>query len=127
LTQCLLVNEQFNNSSCCIDGSTPVCNQPWYPDRALTATGHYAGAAGALSMNDLADQIVASHPVSIDIDWTGGGAHNPVITGFDQDVPGGSPTIDVQDPIFGPSTQDFNTFPGTYHGGASWGSSHFTK
>jgi hypothetical protein len=125
-TQCQLVNQQFNSSACCVDGSSDACNQPWYADRALTATGHLAGSAGSLSISDLAGQIVASHPVSIAIYWNGGGGHNPVITGIDQDVAGGS-TIDVQDPIFGPSTQDFNTFPSTYHGGASWGDSFLTK
>ena len=125
-TQCTIVNQQFNSSACCVDPSSTACNQPWYPDKALTATGHLAGSTGSLSLSDLEGQIVASRPVSIGIDWNGGGGHNPVITGFDQDIAGG-PTIDIQDPIFGPSTQDFATFPSTYHGGAQWASSFLTK
>ena len=125
-TQCKLVNQQFKLSSCCVTGGSLVCNQPWYPDKALAETGHFAGSTGPLSLKDLISQLVASHPVSIRIGWIGGGGHNPVITGFDQDAPGG-PTIQVQDPIFGTSTQDFNTFPHTYHGGASWTDSFLTK
>lgn len=122
--QCALVNEQFTLTTCCTNGSSPDCNQPWHADRALAATGHLAGTSGSLSLDDLADQLMGNHPISIAIEWIGGGGHNPVITGFDRD---GGETIFIQDPIFGPSTQDYNSFPATYQSGASWSASFLTK
>jgi hypothetical protein len=70
-------------------------------------------------------EINQGHPVSIAIYWNGGGGHNPAVDGYHDDP--AAPTIDLQDPIYGPSTQDFNSFPSSYQGGASWGESYFTK
>ena len=71
-------------------------------------------------------EIDQGHPVSIALYWNGGGGHNPAIDGFG-DANSADPTVDLKDPIYGPSTQDFNTFPSSYQGGASWGVSYFTK
>jgi hypothetical protein len=37
-TQCSLVNRAFGQTTCCQNGSSAACNQPWYPDQALTIT-----------------------------------------------------------------------------------------
>jgi hypothetical protein len=126
-TQCLLVNQAFGQATCCQDGSTNQCNQPWYPDKALTITGHYASTlSGKPSLQTITDAIDASQPVSIAIYWNGGGGHNPAIDGYDN-TDSTAPTIDLQDPWYGHSTQDFNTFPSSYNGGATWGASYLTK
>jgi hypothetical protein len=113
-------------NSCCASGGSTACNQPWFLDRTLSAVGHLASHQGAISLKDLVQQLVANRPVCMRIGWFGGGGHFPVVTGFDLDVAGG-PTIEIQDPIFGTSTQDFNTYPATYHGGGSWTDSYLTK
>jgi hypothetical protein len=124
-TQCLLVNQAFGQTTCCQNGSSAACNQPWYPDKALTITGHLAStSSGKPSLQTIIGEINAGHPVSIAIYWNGGGGHNPAVDGYDNTA---VPTIDLQDPWYGPSTQDFNTFPGSYQGGATWGESYFTK
>jgi hypothetical protein len=124
-TQCSLVNQAFGQSTCCQDGSSSACNQPWYPDKALTIVGHLASSAGGKpSFQTIEDTICAGNPVSIAIYWNGGGGHNPAVDGYDDK---NQPTIDIQDPWYGPSTQDFDTFPASYNGGASWGDSYFTK
>jgi hypothetical protein len=124
-TQCSLVNQAFGLTTCCQDGSTSQCNQPWYGDKALTITGHLASeASGKPSLQTVIDQINGDHPISIAIFWTGGGGHNPAVDGYQNDAV--NPTIDIQDPIYGRSTQDFNSFPSSYQGGASWGQSFFT-
>jgi hypothetical protein len=126
-TQCSLANTELNQTTCCINGSSSACDQPGYPDRALTTTGHLASTAfGKPSFQTIIDQIEAGHPVSINIQWNGGTGHNPAADGYDNTDPA-APTIHIQDPLFGPSTQDFNTFPGSYNGGASWYESYFTK
>jgi hypothetical protein len=125
-TQCSLVNQAFGQTTCCQNGSSAACNQPWYPDQALTITGHLASTAGGKpSFQTIMNEISDGHPVSIAIYWNGGGGHNPAVDGYDEDPV--TPTIDLQDPIYGPSTQDFNSFPASYQGGASWGESYFTK
>ena len=125
-TQCSLVNQAFGQTTCCQNGSSAACNQPWYPDKALTITGHLAStASGKPSLQTVMNEINDGHPVSIAIYWNGGGGHNPAVDGYDEDPV--TPTIDLQDPIYGPSTQDFNSFPSSYQGGASWGESYFTK
>jgi hypothetical protein len=126
-TQCLLVNQAFNQTTCCQDGSSTACNQPGYPDQALTITGHLAStSSGKPSFDAIVSQIDAGHPVSIAIYWNGGGGHNPAVSGYDGST-SAAPMIDIQDPIYGPSTQDFNSFPGSYNGGATWGESYFTQ
>lgn len=126
-TQCTLVNTDRNQTTCCINGSSNACNQPGYPDQALTTTGHLSSTAmNKPALQTLVNQLDSGHPVSINIQWNGGGGHNPATDGYDnRDT--AAPTIDIQDPIYGPSTQDFNSFPGSYQGGASWYESYFTK
>ena len=70
-------------------------------------------------------EINCGRPISIAIWWYGGGGHNPAIDGYDNSNLA-APTIDIQDPWYGPSTQDFNSFPSTYNGGATWGNTYFT-
>src|SRR5437762_816700 len=41
-TQCTLVNDQFGQTTCCVDGRTPACNQGWYPELSLPRTGNLA-------------------------------------------------------------------------------------
>jgi hypothetical protein len=126
-TQCSLVNNKFGQTTCCTNGGSSACNQPGYPDQALTTTGHLASTAlGKPTLQTIVNQVESGHPVSINIQWTGGGGHNPATDGYDNRV-SATPTIDIQDPWYGPSTQDFNSFPASYNGGASWYESYFTK
>jgi diketogulonate reductase-like aldo/keto reductase len=114
-------------ATCCIDGSSNQCNQPGYPDTALTTTGHLLSTAmNKPTLQTVMNELENGCPISINIQWTGGGGHNPVTDGYDNRNTA-TPTIDIQDPWYGPSTQDFNSFPGSYNGGASWYESYFTK
>jgi uncharacterized membrane protein len=125
-TQCSFVNDAFSLTTCCQDGSSSACNQPWYGDRALKITGNYVSTGnGKPSFSTVVNEINAGRPISVAIYWFGTGGHNPAVDGYD-DENAAAPTIDVQDPIYGPSTQDFNTFPSSYNGGATWGYSFFT-
>ena len=126
-TQCTLANAMLGQTTCCANGSSSACNQPGYPDQALTKTGHLASTAlGKPTLQTLVNQLEAGHPVSINIQWNGGGGHNPATDGYDN-RDAATPTLDIQDPWYGPSTQDFNSFPASYNGGASWYESYFTK
>jgi len=125
-TQCTLVNKAFNQTTCCTDGSSSACNQGWWPNLSLPITGNLASYTNAsASLETVIAEINSGRPISIAIWWDGGGGHNPAIDGYDNTNPD-SPTIDIQDPWYGPSTQDFNSFPSNYNGGASWGNTYFT-
>lgn len=107
--------------------SGQTCNVTGYPDKALRWTGHYADEKNnPLTLSEVVEQIAQLRPIAIRIAWTGGGAHNPAIDGYDTAGPG-DPTIDVEDPIYGHSVQDFNTFPTTYQGGATWTDTYLTS
>jgi hypothetical protein len=134
-TQCSLVNQYSNLTTCCGDGSSAACNHGGWPDLSLPYTGNYvsmsgvdqAGTTDKPSFQTILGQINAGRPVSVAIWWNGGGGgHNPAVDGYDN-TDSAAPTIDVQDPWYGPSTQDFNSFPSSYNGGATWGSSYFTQ
>jgi len=126
-TQCSLANAMLGQTTCCNDGGSNSCNQPGYANQALMTTGHFASPPGGKpSLQTLMNQIEAGHPVSVNLQWNGGGGHNPAIDGYDNVDPT-APTIDVEDPIWGKSTQDFNTFPAHYQGGATWYESYFTE
>src|SRR4051794_4590811 len=38
--QCQVVSQELGNATCCTNGSSAVCDVPWYLDRALTRVGH---------------------------------------------------------------------------------------
>ena len=62
-TQCSLVNKAFGQTTCCQNGSSAACNQPWYPDQALTITGHLAStASGEPSFQTVMNEINDGHP-----------------------------------------------------------------
>ncbi len=125
--QCSLVNQAFSQTTCCTDGSTPQCNQGWWPNLSLPITGNLSSYTNTSEpLSTVIKEINAGRPISIAIWWTGGGGHSIVIDGYDNcDI--FAPTIDIQDPWYGHSTQDFNSFPSKYNGGATWGNTYFTK
>lgn len=125
-TQCTLVNQAFGQTTCCQNGGSAACNNPWFPEKALAITGNLKTWVGSSEpFSTVMTEIDAGRPISIAIYWFGGGGHNPAIDGYDNCNPA-APTIDIEDPWYGPSTQDFNSFPHTYNGGANWGNTYFT-
>lgn len=125
-TQCTLVNKAFDQTSCRTNGSSSACNQGWWPNLSLPISGNLASYTNEpASLANVMTEINSGRPISIAIWWNGGGGHNSAIDGYDNRTPS-APTIDIQDPWYGPSTQDFNSYPSTYNGGASWGNTYFT-
>ncbi|HEX8207940.1 MAG TPA: papain-like cysteine protease family protein [Solirubrobacteraceae bacterium] len=125
-TQCKLAGTELNQTTCCQDGSTTWCNQPWYLDRALTQTGNFGHMQqGPLDWNALSVEIDAGRPVAARIGWAGGGGHFVVISGV-SDLDGG-PAVDIQDPWFGPSTLPLQEFTTRYRATGTWTHSYFTS
>src|SRR5262245_23438285 len=67
-TQCRVVNNQLGQVSCCSNGSTSACNQPWYLDKALDVVGNLGDyAAGALSIGQITAEIDGARPIGVRI------------------------------------------------------------
>lgn len=59
----MLANRTFGQVNCCMDGGLSACNQPGYPDRALTMTGHFATIVnGKPSLGTLMFELAAGRP-----------------------------------------------------------------
>ena len=125
-TQCSVVNAELGQSTCCQDGSTAQCNQPWYLDRALTRTGNLASwSAGTATVAQLRSQVADGRPVGARIGWSGGGGHFVMIAGYRACDPEGY--IDVRDPIYGSSDISLATFTSSYQGAGSWTHTYYTE
>lgn len=125
-TQCLMVNAEKGQTTCCTNGSSSACNQPHVLDAPLNRAevlDHMVG--GTLSYSDLQDEINAGRPVAWRIGWGGGGGHFAVIEGHR--VLGGQ-WVAVDDPWYGASDVPLATLTGgTYQGNGTWTHTYFTK
>jgi hypothetical protein len=127
-TQCSLANHVFGQTTCCQNGGSAMCNRGSDCGADLSTTNHLSSELAApIPLTTIMQEIDALRPIAIAITWNGGGQHFVTIDGYDASDPT-APTIDVQDPAYGRSAnQDFNTFPATYQGGATWNWTYLTK
>jgi len=123
-TQCSMVNDQLTQTTCCVNGSSPACNQPYFLDLSLTRSGNLAAfAAGAASMAQVQAEINANRPLGVRIGWpNNGGGHFVIIEGYST-----ANDLDIQDPWFGQSTVDYNHFQTSYQGTGAWTHSYWTN
>jgi hypothetical protein len=124
-TQCSVVNKELGQSICCVDGSTGVCDQPWYLDRALKRVGAFKKVESGRPKNldKVRQEIDAKRPVGIRIGWSGGGGHFITIEGYRSD--GGS--IAIEDPWYGASDVLFASMGGGYQGSGGWTHTYYTR
>jgi hypothetical protein len=126
-TQCKIVNSELSQSTCCTNGSTLKCDQPWYLDTALSRVGHYnAFGDGPLAMNGLMIEISSKQPVGARIAWPGRGAHFVVLHGYS--VLSGDSFVDIRDPWDqGEYTYSYDQFCTAYNGTGVWSHHYFTR
>ena len=89
ITQCAEANNAFSQTSCCSNGSTSRCNQPYYPlydNWGFTAANMYSEKGAYLSWNGLKEVIDAGKPVAFLWHWKSGGGHYQVATGYYEDT-----------------------------------------
>lgn len=122
--QCELVNAEFNQTTCCDDGSTSQCNQPWYTANALKRTKNWQNTiAGTLTRDQVLDELNAGRVIAARIGWSGGGGHAMVIYGY-------NPIFDwlfIGDPWYGDQIVDYDTYVSAYQGSGSWTHCYMTK
>jgi hypothetical protein len=115
--QCEIANAEFGVATCCQNGSSIVCNKDWYLDKALQRVNHLAGPAtpGPAPFASITQEIDSNHLVGVRIGWYGDGGHFVALSGYDDT--NGNQIVDVEDPIYGPSTYDYSVFCTAYQSG----------
>lgn len=123
-TQCTVVNAELAQSTCCDDGSTAACNQPWYLDKALDRTENLRSWNGEVATPAEVDaELAAGNPVGVRIGWDGGGGHFMVLSAYQALLN----RVEVRDPIYGTTVYDYETFRDEYQGTGSWTHTYYLK
>jgi len=127
-TQCSLVNAELGRGDCCTSPSSNNCNQPWTLNTVLTRVGHLASfAAGATSFADVQVELDNGRPLGVRIGWSGGGGHFNVIACYTSNVLLRLRSVHVEDPWYGSSVWDYDSFRTAYQGTGSWTHSYKTE
>jgi hypothetical protein len=127
-TQCAVVNAELGQSTCCSNGGSNACNQPWYLQNALTRTGNLKSMKNqAEAFSAIDAEVDAGRPLCARIGWSGGGGHFVAIVGYDESLIGGTNYLAIADPWYGSSDVAESTFRTAYHGTGSWTHSYYTQ
>ena len=127
-TQCSLVNAELGRNDCCASPSSANCNQPWTLNTVLTRVGHLANFSnGVTSFADVRTEIDNGRPLGVRIGWSGGGGHFNVIACYTSTLLLRSQTVQIEDPWYGTSVWDYDTFRTAYQGTGSWTHSYKTQ
>jgi len=121
-TQCALVNVAMNQTTCCQNGGSAQCNQPWFLDRALQIVGNLnAWSPGKAALATIKAEVNACRPFCLRIAWNGGGGHFVTVYGYNWWG------INIADPWYGNSIMAYGPFPSSYNGGGTWTDNYTTK
>jgi hypothetical protein len=121
-TQCAVANVAMGQTTCCADGGTPQCNQPWFLDQALQIVGNLnAWSSGKAALATIKAEINQCRPFCLRIGWNGGGGHFVTVYGY------GFNRLNIGDPFYGNSVVVYATFPSTYQGGGTWTDNYTTQ
>jgi len=127
-TQCRLVNAELGRTDCCSAPSSSDCNQPWTLNTVLTRVGHLASlTGGSTSFADVRAEIDNGRPLGVRIGWSGGGGHFNVLSCYTWHRRPLLQSVQVEDPWYGTSVWDYNTFRSAYQGTGSWTHSYKTQ
>ena len=121
-TQCKLANAALGQTTCCANGSSLQCNQPWYLNKALQIVANLASSnAGKASLAAVQAEVKSCRPLALRIGWDGGGGHFVAVYGYSGN------NINIADPWYGNSIQSHALFPTAYQGGGTWTHNYYTK
>ena len=121
-TQCAVANTAMGQTTCCQNGSSAQCNQPWFLDQALQIVGNLnAWSSGKALLSKIKNEISNCRPFCLRIGWNGGGGHFVSVYGFNLQ------RISIADPWYGNSVVPYASFPSGYQGGGSWTDSYTTR
>ena len=121
-TQCALANVAMNQTTCCQNGGSAQCNQPWFLDQALQIVGNLnAWSPGKAALATVKAEINGCRPFCLRIAWNGGGAHFVAVYGYTWWG------FFIADPWYGISIMPYGMFPSNYQGGGTWTDNYTTK
>ncbi len=127
-TQCTLVNAELGRSDCCTNPSSGDCNKPWTLSTALTRVGHLASVSGSsTSFANVRTELDNRRPLGVRIGWSGGGGHFNVIGCYTWNSLLRLQSVEIEDPWYGTSVWDYDTFRTAYQGSGSWTHSYKTQ
>lgn len=100
------------------------CDATAMLDEALKLVGCFSHwSPGRPAFERIQAEIDTGRPVCLAVDWKTGGSHYAVVTGYST----GSRELFVEDPLLGPSVQQFDAFPAHYRGtGGYWRGTYWT-
>ena len=121
-TQCAVANTAMGQTTCCADGSSAQCNQPWFLDQALQIVGDLnAWRSGKAPLSAVKGEINGCRPFCLRIAWNGGGGHFVTVYGYSGRL------LNIGDPWYGNSVVTYDTFPNAYQGGGTWTDNYTTQ
>jgi hypothetical protein len=122
-TEVLAQELQWNPAVDCSADPTLACDRPAGLDDALSITGNLMPGGYRsncfLDFASLQAWMDQQLPVGARILWPGGGAHFVALSGY-QVFASGEQKVVVQDPLYGPSIQDYSSLRGQYIYYGSW-------
>lgn len=108
---------------CCGASISSACDQPAGLIDALDAVNCHAGdpIPGPVGFAQIQEAIDGGWPIPVRIVWedSPGNAHFVVISGYAFSQRG-DPLVEVDDPFYGSSLVDYETFVTSYHGSGMW-------
>lgn len=126
-TQCSLANQQLAQATCCQDGSTSGCNQPWYLDRGLQAVGRYDSISGGLtSRSTFKNVIPQNRPIGLRIQWPNGTGHFIIVHGY-MEYFDGDMGFNIKDPYYGDSYLFYDALRTNYQNTGAVTHTYYTK
>ena len=79
------------------------------------------------TFTDLRTELDNGRPLGVRIGWSGGGGHFNVVSCYTWNLLRRGRTIQIEDPWYGTSVWDYDTFRTAYQGSGSWTHSYRTK
>ena len=109
-----------NTPNCCV---TPAsCNTPWNFVDPLEAVNSYgSNQQGQIDFEIIQEQIDKGRPIGTCVEWSGGGAHFMMITGYNGN------NITIQDPQEGQESIEYSSYTSKYGNSGKWTWTYFTK
>lgn len=115
LRQCDVATRVLGSDNC----SNPINEPAILGDAVQVVNPQRVNLERALNFDELRREIDAGRPVCCAIEWTGGGGHAVVVTGY-RVLTSGVRHIHVEDPLNASGDFDFDEFRNAYYGHGTW-------
>lgn len=123
LSQCALVNNELGRKSCCSNGASEECNQPFYLEDALAAAGcHFRHVGHAISAAAIGCALSMGTAIEARLGWTDGNGrfdgsqHFVAITAIEP----ATSMLHVADPWYRTSSASYDDFARSYKTAGIW-------